>query len=68
MKYISLIIAILFTFSITSCVKESFEEVNPALVEVDTDGEDLFMKGTYNGQPFEVNLKKTRLVKMGCHT
>jgi hypothetical protein len=54
MKYSHLIIITFCTLFFNSCIDESFEQDIPTITEFNTDGEEFFMKGTYDGQEFEI--------------
>jgi len=45
---------ILLTFLAFGCVKENFDQDNVGTIEIDTDGNDYYIKGTIDGTPFEL--------------
>lgn len=55
MKNLKWLIIILVIHFNTSCVQENFDEELPPISVIDNDGNDYFMKGFYDGQPFEMN-------------
>jgi len=57
MNTIKISVLFLFFLSINACTKEAFESPNPTVITTDVDGNDYFMRGTYDGNPFEINHK-----------
>jgi len=55
MKYLKSILFLSIIFFISNCTQESFDEDLPAVIIDDFDGNDFFLRGTYDGQPFEIN-------------
>jgi len=55
MNTLKTLFLLIFIFSINSCVDESFDSTDPTIIATNPDGNDYFMKGTYDGEPFEIN-------------
>lgn len=55
MNIIKSFFILIIIISINACTDESFESINPTIIATNPDGNDYFMRGTYNGEPFEIN-------------